>query len=221
MNLLDYGRILIRRGWIIVLLAVVAGAASYGFSTLLTPVYRSTQTILMVPIRSDFGLTQAAVQLLNSRVAYLTSDLVAQQIIDSLQLDMTPGELRSRTTITAVRDNLTIQFDVDMPAPDDVAAARLLNPIAEAWGQALVQYQTALNQEARAEDRVQARPQDNARTSLLRPDLRLNTLIGALAGLFVGALIVFVLEFFESGIVRGRSDLERDGIPVLAVVADS
>ena len=220
MNLLDYGRILLRRGWIMLLLAVVAGVAAYLFSSMLTPIYRSSQTILIVPSRSDFGLTQAAVQTLNNRVAYLSSDVVAKTIIDQLQLDMSPGELRGKTTFTAVRDNLTIQIDVDMEAPNENVADRLINPIAAGWGNALIQYQNQLNQEARREDRITAQPQDNPKIGLLRPQLRVNVLIGALAGLFVGAVIVFLLEFMESGIVRSRKDLESDGLTVLAVVPE-
>jgi len=221
MIILDYGRILLRRGWIMALLALLAGAAAFLFSQTMTPVYRSTQTILVVPSRSDNGLTLATVQLLNSRVAYLQSDLVAQRVIDQLQLDMLPGDLLSRTQITPLRENLTIQIDVDMPAPDDASAARLINPITAAWGQELIQYQNQLNQNARSEDRIMAQPQDNPRISLLRPNMRLNAVIGSLAGLFLGAVIVFVLEFLESGIVRSRADMERDGMIVLAAVPEA
>jgi succinoglycan biosynthesis transport protein ExoP len=221
MNILDYGRILLRRGWIPLVLAALAGVGAYFFSQMMTPVYRSTQTILVVPSRSDNGLTLAAVQLLNNRVAYLQSDLVAQRIIDQLQLDMLPSDLRTRTTITPLRENLTIQIDVDMEAPSPEAADRLINPITAAWGAALIQYQNQLNQNARSEDRITAQPQDNPRVSLLRPNTRVNVLIGVLAGLFVGAVIVFALEFMESGIVRSRADMERDGFVVLAAVPDA
>ena len=60
MNLLDYGRIILRRGWIAILLAILAAVAAFGFSKVVTPVYRGTQTVLLVPSRSDLGLTEAA-----------------------------------------------------------------------------------------------------------------------------------------------------------------
>jgi capsular polysaccharide biosynthesis protein len=218
MNILEYVRIIVRRGWIMVVLAIVAGVAAYVFSTQLTPVYRATQTILVVPSRTDNGLTLATIQLLNSRVAYLNSDLVAQSIVDELQLDMQPAELRGKTTISTIRDNITIQIDVDMEAPDGEQASRLIAPIAAAWGNALIRYQDDLNQKARNEDRITTQPQDSPKVSLLRPQVRVNALIGAVAGFFVGAIIVFILEFLESGIVRRRDDLERADLRVLAVV---
>jgi capsular polysaccharide biosynthesis protein len=219
MNLVEYGRILVQRGWIMILLAIVTAGAAFLFSQQITPVYRSTQNILIVPSRSDFGLTQAAVQLLESRVAYLNSELVAAGIIDDLALDLTPGFLMSRTTITPNRNNLTIQIDVDLEAPDAETGARLINPITQAWGQALIDYQNDLNQEARSEDRIRSQAQDNPRLSLQRPNTTVNIAIGAVAGFFLGAVIVFVLEYLESAIVRRREDIERSAeLPVLASV---
>ncbi len=221
MNVIEYGRILWQRGWIVLVLAVLGALAGVAFSALVTPVYRSSQAILIVPSRSDFGLTQAAVQLLNSRVAYLSSDLLAAQIIDQLALDMPPAFLRSRTTVTPNRDNLTIQVDVDLEAPTPEDAARLINPITSAWSAALIRYQDELNQQARSEDRIRAQVQDNPKITLLRPNRLVNGVVGLVGGLFLGAVLVFVLEFLESNIIRRREDLERStGLAVLAVVPE-
>lgn len=219
MNLIDYGRIILRRGWIAILLAVLTAVAAFAFSQIMTPVYRATQTILIVPSRSDFGLTQAAVQLLNNRRAYLDSDLIAQVVIDSLQLDYTAGYLRGQTTINANRDNLTMQIDVDLPASTPDEAARLIAPIAAAWGQELIDYQNELNQSAQQADRIRAQFQDNPRVSKRSPNIQINTAIGAIAGFFLGIVVIFVLEYLESNIIRYREDVERTAeIKVLAVV---
>ncbi len=219
MNLLEYLQIILRRGWIMLLLAILAAGAAFVFSRQMTPVYRASQILLIVPSRPDWGLQQAAVQLLNNRAEYLRSELIAQKVVDELRLDMTPGALLGATTISAIQDNTTLQIDVDLPAPNPQEAARLLNPIATAWGNQLIIYQNELNQEAQRQDRVRAQIQDNPRLSLLRPNVTINTLIGALAGFFLGGVIVFVLEFLESSVIRRRDDIERLGqLPVLAAV---
>jgi capsular polysaccharide biosynthesis protein len=219
MNLIDYGRIILRRGWIAVLLAIVAAVAAYAFSQVVTPVYRSTQAILLVPSRSDNGLTLATVQLLNNRRSYLASSLRAQEIIDKLSLDYTAQYLLGETTITPNRDNLTIQIDVDLPANNDAEAAALLNPIVEAWGQALIDYQNDLNQEARQEDRVRAEVQDSPTISRLQPNERIYTAIGGIAGFFLGIVLIFVLEYLESNVIRRREDVENTlDLKVLAAV---
>ena len=67
MNLIDYGRILVRRGWIIILLAVIAAGGAYFLSTRQTPIYRSIQKVLIQPARIDLSLTESSKALLSSQ----------------------------------------------------------------------------------------------------------------------------------------------------------
>jgi capsular polysaccharide biosynthesis protein len=61
--------------------------------------------------------------------------------------------------------------------------------------------------------------QDVARYTLLRPRPLINAAAGAILGLLLGGIIVFVLEYLESSIVRSREDVERSlDIPVLAAI---
>ena len=213
MNLIDYANILIRRGWIMLLLAIIAAGAAFFFSRTLDPVYRATQKVRIEPSRTDFGLTQAAKQLLNSHVSYLDSSLRAAEVIDRLQLDMLPVQLRADVRFAPNLDSLVIQIDAEHKDPGQAAR------IAAEWAQLLVLYRNDENQQARQEDRIDARLQDNPVTVLARPNLRINTLVGFIAGFFVGGIIVFVLEYLESAIVRRREDVESlVGLPVLAAV---
>lgn len=213
MNLIDYASILIRRGWIMLLLAIIAAGAAYAFSKTMDPVYRATQKVLIVPSRSDFGLTQAAKQTLNSHVAYLNSSLRAAEVIDRLQMDMTPEQLRADVRIAPDLDSLIIQIDAEHKNPAQAES------VAAAWAELLVIYRNDENQKGRREDRIVARLQDRPVTTLARPNVRINTLVGFIAGFFIGGVIVFALEYLESAIVRRREDLESiGGLPVLASV---
>ncbi|MEM9951859.1 MAG: hypothetical protein AAF846_09680 [Chloroflexota bacterium] len=219
MNLLEYGRIILRRGWIAILLAILAAVAAYGFSQIVTPVYRGTQTVLLVPVRSDLGLTEAALRLINARQAYLNSSLRAEDIINDLQLDMSPLQLLGDTTITTIRDSIAIRIDVDLEANSDQEAGVLIGPIVAAWSQELIDHQNELNQSARQEDRIQPRIQDNPQVFLLEPNTRIYTIIGAVGGLFLGVVIIFILEYLESNILRRREDIENAlNMKVLATV---
>ena len=216
MNLIDYANILIRRGWIMLLLGIIAGGAALLFSQTLDPVYRATQKVRIEPSRSDFGLVQSAKQLLNSQVSYLDSSLRAAEVIDSLQLDMLPEQLRADVRIVPDINSLLIQIDADHKDPGQAAR------IASEWGKLLVEYRDRLNQQARREDRIVASLQDDPVPFKARPNLLINTLVGLIAGIFVGAIFVFVLEYLESAIVRRREDVEiAIGLPVLAVVPPS
>jgi capsular polysaccharide biosynthesis protein len=212
-NLMEYVNILLRRGWIMVLLAIIAAASAYILSQQQTPVYRSTQRILIQPTRADLGLTEASKTLLGNHVAYLDSEFRAQEVIDRLRLDMTPDQLLGAVTIANDPLTLTIQIDADLPNGD------LANDVAREWGNLLIEYRNAENQRARREDHINAALQDVARYSLLRPQPILNTIAGAILGLLLGGVIVFLLEYLESSVVRSRDDLERSaGIPVLAAI---
>ncbi|MEL6308858.1 MAG: hypothetical protein AAFQ52_12000 [Chloroflexota bacterium] len=218
MNLIDYGRIVIQRGWIAVLLAVITAGAAFAFSQVVTPVYRGSQTVLLVPSRSDLGLTEAALRLINSRQAYLNSTLVAAEIINDLQLDTNPSALLGDTTITPNRDSLAIQIDVDLEVTGD-GDIQLINQIVSAWSQQLIDYQNELNQEARQEDRIRAQIQDNPRVYQIQPDTDIYTIIGGIGGLFLGVIIIFLLEYLDSNMIRRRADVENMvGLRVLASV---
>jgi capsular polysaccharide biosynthesis protein len=215
MSLIDYGRVLLRRGWIVLLLAALAAVSAYVLSTQMQPVYRSTQRVLMQPARADLGLTEASKTLLGNHVAYLDSEFVAQQVIDNLSLDMQAGALKSAVTIVPDPNSLSIQIDVDLPD------GNLANDVAREWGNLLIQYRNEQNQKARREDRIDASLQDVARYSLLSPRITINAVAGALLGVLLGAVIVFVLEYLESSVVRSRDDVERGlDLPVLAVLPD-
>ncbi|MBC8100939.1 MAG: hypothetical protein H7Y11_15975 [Armatimonadetes bacterium] len=214
MNLLDILRILARRGWIIVLLALFAAGSAYLLTREQTPVYRSTQLVLIQPSRADLGLSVAIVNLLNSYALYLNSSLRAQEIIDQLQLDTTAGELQSRVAVKADTLQLSIQIDVE-----DSSEAQA-NRIATGYGLLLKAYRDNINQTQRREDRIDAVIQDIAKASLARPRLTINAAAGGVLGLLVGGVIVFILELIESSVVRRREDLERAlNLPVLATAA--
>lgn len=216
MNLVEYGRILLHRGWIMLLLAILTAGAAYVLSAQETPVYRSTVKVLVIPARSDFGLAQTSKFQLSQFRAYLDSSLIARQVIDKLQLDMTPDQLMSAVTIAADDLSLSLQIDVDLTDGD------LANRVARTWGEELVIYRNEENQKNRREDRIDARLQDDPRYDLLRPRPAINAAAGGVLGLLLGGVIVFVLEFLESSVIRHRDDVERTlELPVLATIPDS
>ena len=113
MKLTEYVRILVRRGWIMVLLAAIAAGSAYTLSKGQTPIYRATQLVLVQPSRTDFGLAEASRSLLEPLVVYLNSEIIAGEIIEELQLDMTPGQLKGNATIISDKFRMVIQIDID------------------------------------------------------------------------------------------------------------
>ncbi len=213
MALTDYVRILVRRGWIMLILALLTGGAAFLISRGQTPVYRSTQLVLIQPSRADLGLAEASVRLVTPLTVYLNSRERAQDIIETLRLDMTPDELLGNSYFAADQLRLTVQIDVDN------SDGELANLIAQAWGQELVDYRNAINQRSRREDRVDAVLVDFPRYTQQSPRPTISLAIGAILGLVLGGIIVFVLEYAESGVIRTAQDLTRSvDEPLLASI---
>ncbi|MFC1960114.1 YveK family protein [Chloroflexota bacterium] len=213
MNLMEYVRIVLRRWWIIVLLMVLAMASAFLFSKAQTPVYRSNQKILMQPSRMDFGLAEAATRMMRSYVVYLASTDRAQEVIEVLQLDMVPGELLSKVTIDTDESRLLLTVDVDLENGE------LANQIARQWGTQFVEWRNEENQRTRYEDRIRAELVDTPVYGQIKPKITINILAAGILGLIVGGVIVFVLEYFESNIIRRRQDVERAlDLPVLGAI---
>jgi len=209
----DYARILRQRGWLIILLAVLTAVAAFGFSKIQTPVYESNLRILVQPARTDFGQAQAAQQLLRGYVQWLNSSYRAAKVIDELKLDMTPNQLLSDVEVASDDSSFIVRLNVENSDPD------LANDIARSWGNTFIQWRIDDNATQRKEDRVDAEFVDDPLAGLARPQTMINTAAAAVFGILLGIIIVFILEWFESGVVRRSEDIERYlDIPVIGSI---
>lgn len=203
MELSDYLRIIRQRGWIIILLAVLTAVAAFGYSKMQTPVYESSLRLLVRPARTDFGQSQAARELLGNYEQWLRSSFRAQAVIDQLQLDMTAGELLGDVSVASDRLGLVVQLVVENSDGD------LANDIARAWGNLLIQWQQQENEKNRQEDRITIEFQDNPQYSQASPQTTINTAAGFVFGALLGIILIFLLEWLESGVMRRSEDVER------------
>ncbi len=215
-QLLSYLKIIMRRGWIVLLAIILLAGVAFGISTYLlenSPVYQSTVQVLISPARSDFGQAQAAKTLLNSYVAWLDSNYRAAEVIDRLDLTMTPEQLRSDVSFAADDLRLVVKIEVENSNGDTA------NDIARTWADLLIEWRNEENQKNRREDRIDATRLDDPRYALDSPKRAINTAAGGIAGLLIGLLIVFLMEFSASGTIRTTADIERFlAVPVLAAV---
>lgn len=213
MEIGDYLRILRQRGWLIILMAVLTAAAAFGYSRIQPTIYESSLRLLVQPARTDFGQAQAAKQLLRGYVQWINSSYRAEDVINTLQLDMTPRELLGDVTVASDDSSFIIQINVENSDGD------LANDIARTWGNRFIQWRIDDNADQRREDRVDAEFIDDPTIVGMSPNTKVNTLAGAVFGALLGLMVIFVLEWIESGVVRRTADVERYlEIPVIGTI---
>lgn len=212
MEFKDYIRILRRRGWLIILLAVLTAGAAFAFSKMQTPVYEASARLLITS-RPDFGQTQAARELRRDFATYLRSSLRAADVIEELQLDMTPFELLGDAEIAAGTSENVVQVTVENTNPE------LAKQIARTWAEQLIIWRDEQNAALREEDRIKAQLLDEPTVALDRPLTTINTAAGGVFGALLGVVVIFLLEWIESGVVRRPEDVERYlDIPVVGTI---
>ena len=211
MSLTEYFRILRRWGWLLVLATVLTAGAAYVFSKVQTPIYRST-VVINFQGRPDLGLTQAAKALLRSYVAVIDTGTFAQKVIDVKQLDRTKGDLLSNVDIASDDSRFVITIDVK-DFDGNVA-----NDIAQEWANEVVAWRNEQNAKELQPDKVEAVIVDPPQYSLYRPTTKINVLAGAILGLLLGGIIVFVVEYIDAGIIRSSDDLDHLNLTVLGAI---
>jgi capsular polysaccharide biosynthesis protein len=211
LSLTEYFRILRRWGWLLVLATVLTAGAAYVFSKAQTPIYQST-VVVNLQGRPDLGLTQAAKTLLRSYVTVIHTETYAQKVIDALQLDQSASNLLGNVTIASDDSRFVIQIDVRDPDPD------VANRIAAAWANDLVTWRNEQNAQLQITDKVQAVVVDPPKPALYRPTTKINVLAGAILGLLLGGIIVFVVEYLDAGIIRSSDDLDHLNLAVLGAI---
>ena len=199
----DYIRILRKRWWIIVVAVVLTAGSALLFSKLQHPEYTSTAEIVIEPARPDWGLAQSAKMLLRTYMTVADSYSWAQDVIDEMELPMTPEQLRGNARFAAEDDRMVIKLEVDAYDGDQA------NDIARAWAERLVQWRDSQNQRQNKEDRVYAYLRDQPRYVQSWPKTKIVTAAGGILGLVIASVIIFFLEWLEAGIVRTPQDLEH------------
>ncbi len=205
MDLREYGRVLIRRGWIVIVVAIVGALGAYLFSRLQTPIYRSTITLSVQPSRSsDYGQSLAIKNLLRLYGQQIQTKSMAQQVIDQLQLDVPPEKFLGGVEVSPSDADLTLDIAVKDPNIDMVP--NMVQKLAENF--VVFHQQEGLQMDQN--DRILVKILDNATPpEKFSPKTTINVLAGAILGALAGVIAIFVMEYIQSGYIRTADDIDR------------
>lgn len=215
-----------RKYWILVLVLTLLGVAvGIGYTYIAKPKYRA-QTELYVSVQSTTQGTAELAQGSNyARQAILsyqrvvTTDSVLTPVIDELGLSMTPQELAAELKVT-VPTNTTI---LQIQATDDDAkrAALIANEVGNKFSN-LARAELE-GQVGGGESEVKITQIESAQIpeKQVSPSLKLDLLLGLIAGLMIGFGAAVVRDALDTRI-HSVSDVEEvSDLPVLGVIPDA
>lgn len=203
----------LRRQWlVIVALTLVGGVAAFVLSSLVTPLYRATASLYFT---LNFGntandLAQGSTYTSNQMVSFgelATAPVVLQPVIDELGLDMTAEQLARSVTVATPRD--TVIMDISVVSSDPHRAATIANAIATRERLVVEQF-APRTQAGTSTVTVRSIKDAEAPQYQFSPDKRLNTLLGAFAGLFAGCLTAVAVAALDNR-VRNEESLASVG----------
>lgn len=217
----------LRRGWWPVALGIVLGlAAAQLVIALSTPVYRSSvqlfvgaagsTTTTMDPTTAAYNGSLFTQQRVASYVQLIEGERVSREVVDDLKLPMTPGELASRVTGTALPNTVILQVSVTDSSP------RRAQAIAASYGRHVTADVTALEKpdpsapSAVKVSTVEAAGYDPTPVS---PNTFRDRGLGVLLGLLLGLALAVLRSRTSSRISTVADVAAATGAPVLAAVS--
>lgn len=188
MELRSYLAILLRRKWMIVVTTAITIIVAGIGTSFLTPTYQAATT-LRVATSTDgtggWGSAQYADRLMNTYLNVVTSDPVVREIMQRLALTEAP-----QVSVDIIPNTELMEIEVEHSSPEVAAqSANLL-------GELLVE-QSRQVRELRSNPISVVAPAV-APQSASSPNLKLNLILAAIAGVMGGLGLVFVLENFDT-----------------------
>lgn len=202
---------------LILLVAIVAGAASFAYSSFVVkPEYKSTTRIYVVNRnQSDKpGLTnqdlQAGAYLVKDYREIILSQDVLEKVVTDLGLTINAKTLAKKVQVTVPADTRIVSISVSDYKPDE--ASRIANELREVASQKII----AVTRVSDVTTLEEARPA----TGPSSPNIRRNTLMGIGAGAGLLIVVVLLVELLDDRVKRPEDIEDVMKISLLGVIPD-
>lgn len=219
-NLAELLSALLRKIWLVVLCAVVAGALVYAYTVnFITPMYQSRITVYVnntVINNANNNMSISATDLATSQrlvatyISILESDRVLDPVAGKVGHGLTAAHIRSMMAAAPMND--TEVFEVRISNSNPKMAATIANAIAEVAPEKIEEIVVGSSTRIIDTAKVAASP--------YAPNRSRNTIFGMIAGALV-AICVVVLQTLLDVRVKNEEDLALiSSAPVLGLIPD-
>ncbi len=205
--------LLVHRLWLIILCGIVTGALGFAISKFaITPMYESTTKVYILNKQENNTLTYSDVQLgtqLTADYAQLIKGRdVLEQIITTCGLTENYGSFAERVTVETLTNTRIIAITVE--DEDPVMAQFIANEIRKVAAEHI---KNVMDIQA-----VNVAEEANLPEAPSSPSIMKWTVIGALLGVFLCAIIV-VIKFLMDDTIKTSEDIEKYlGLSTLAII---
>ena len=208
-------KVLWKRKFLIVLVALVAGLAAFAYSSfVIKPQYTSTTRIYVVNRNQADkpGLTnqdlQAGAYLVKDYREIILSQDVLEKVVADQKLTMDAKTLGRKVSVTVPADTRIVSVSVRDGNPEE--ASRIANALREVAAQKIISV-TRVSDVTTLEE---ARPA----TSPSSPNIRRNTMIATIAGVGFIVVIVLLVELLDDRVKRPEDIEEVMHLSLLGVI---
>ena len=213
-DLLELGRIVLGKWWLILLLICVSsGTAFFTTKALVTPIYQASTTVFIGKESTkiaDISLMDIQVgdQLVTDYNQLVKTNLVMNRVIDELALKATPGELVSHLSVETIKDSRFMRIAYEDPNPD--MAVQVVNKVSDLLK---IEAENVVGVKNVVIVDYATKPK-----TPVRPSRSKNMVIAGVLGMAV-AVCVILLQHMLDNTFKKEQDVEKElGLPVLGLI---
>ncbi len=203
---------------LIIIITVIFGIGAYLYSAFFIEKQYSASAMLIVNNKANDKTTvnateiNAAQDLAEVYSIIIKSDTVLTKVIDQLQLNMTYEQLNSKISVSSVNSTQVIKITMTHPNAD--FAQKVVAKLIEVAPPIL-----ADKVEAGSVKVISASTISNSGKPV-SPSLRRNALIGALAGMVLVLLIIFLKEMLNNTFKTEDDILNTLNVPLIGIIPE-
>lgn len=214
MQLKEILKIISKRWWLALVVAVAAMIVAFFYSIAQPKIYETTITILGKTAKPDVGLDNTVKSEILRLPTRLKSTDLASKIDQRGHFDLGADAIAAKITATPKQDNYYLLLTVD--DTDPVRAAAIANTAADIISEDILQAEALAPDDSKIFFDKTAKAPVPERPST--PRTNLNTAAAGALGLVVGLILIFVVDFFDTSL-RSQEDVERlTGLNVLGTI---
>ena len=199
---------------LLIVLTVIGGAVAYLYTDyMIAPTYEAS-AMLIVNTRDEQAAIitndqiNSAKQLINTYAVILTNDALLEDVIAQLDLSVSVSSLKGRISATAVSESQVMRITVRDADPS--SALIVLESIVDRAPELLINTVKAGSVEIVSPPKANYNP--------VSPNIRRNTVIGALVGLFIAAAFVIIKMALQNTFLSEEDIAKHLELLVLGVI---